>query len=192
MLRLLQILVSCLVVIAMNCLPATAGASMHTRYVYYSVSGSSLSEIHAAMVRSGPTAHGVKGFGVTTASPGSGMSIASCKKSGGYHFDVSFVISLPNAGDVSGLSSTESTHFRNFTSFVKRHEETHRRIWMQTAAKYDRLLQAGGTKDCASAHAKAMTLWRQMVAESAPRQAAFDRVERSHLMAQTFIKLASR
>jgi predicted secreted Zn-dependent protease len=181
-----------LILLASQPLPAKAQPASQTTYSYYPVSGSSLRELQNGMARGGPSANGVKGYGVTTVAPGKRMSVASCKKNGGYHFDVAFVIRLPRAASTRGLSSAEIGHLNRFVRFVKMHEETHRSIWMNFAAKFDRQLQAGGVRDCASAHAKAMTLWNKMILASRPQQIAFDQQQRGPLKAQLFMKIAAR
>ena len=171
-------------------LPVGAQPSSSTTYTYYSVSGNSPEEIYGAMVRKGPSSNGIKGFAVTTASPGSKMSVASCKAQGSYQFDVKFVINLPRPATLAGLSASEARSLTKFIGFVKSHEEKHRSIWMASASKYNTLLRKSGLRDCAALHSKAMALWSQMVSDSQPRQDAFDRSDRRHLERQAFIRLA--
>lgn len=173
-------------------LPANARQTAHTVYSYYPVSGQSLQEIHQNMVLNGPSSNGVKGFGVTSVVPGNQMSVSSCVKSGNYHFDLKFIIRLPKIGNAVNLSGIELAQVAKFVKFVQKHEETHRSIWMNYAARYERLLQGSGSKDCASSHAKAMALWKQMMDASRPDQISFDQAQRSVLNSQQFIRLAAR
>ena len=170
---------------------AQARPVISTSYSYYAVSGSTLHEVYRSMVSRAPSAAGTKGFGVTTASPGNQMSVASCKASGRYKIGINVNIRLPRANG-SGLSSSESAQWNGFVSFVKRHEETHRTIWLGCASDLERKFQAIAPADCGAAHAKAMALWRQTVSSCMPRQLAFDSGQRSVLRAHPFMKYASR
>ena len=176
--------------VSLQALPAQAQPSSSTNYIYYSVSGQSLDEIYGSMVRKGPSSNGIKGFAVTTASPGKKMSVASCKKTGSYNFDVKFVIHLPRPANLARLAESEARSLKQFIGFVKGHEEQHRSIWMSSVSKYDNLLAKSGLRDCTALHNKAMALWSQMVKDSQPRQDAFDRSERRRLESQLFIRLA--
>jgi predicted secreted Zn-dependent protease len=180
------------VLFATQLLPVSAKPTSHTTYSYYSVSGGSLQELHRYMLRKAPTANGVKAYGIIAVSPGKQMSLASCKKNGRYHFDLSFVIQLPRAVNTNALSATEIKLWKQFIQLVKNHEETHRSIWMEYAAKFDQKLQAIRFQDCNSAHAKAMMLWKKMLADCNQRQIAFDRQERGHLRINSFIKVVAK
>lgn len=170
---------------------AQARPAISTSYSYYSVSGSTLPEIYRSMVSHAPSAAGTKGFGVTTASPGKQMSVASCKASGRYQIGIDVNIRLPRASG-GGLSSSETAQWNGFVSFVKRHEENHRMIWLTCAADFERKFRASAPTDCGAAHAKAMVMWRQTVSACMPRQVAFDSGQRSVLRAHPFMKYASR
>ena len=128
---------------------------------------------------------------MTTASPGSQMSISHCKVTGRYQVGVNVMIRLPRASGTK-LSSAESAQWNNFVGFVKRHEEKHRAIWASCAADFERKFRAGAPSDCSSAHSRAMTMWRQMVSACMPKQASFDAAQRSVLKAHPFMKYASR
>ena len=172
--------------------PASAQPTSHTTYSYFPVSGNSLPELHRNMVRNGPTANGIRGYGTTLATMGRRMSAGACSGKGSYHFDVEFLIKLPKASNTAALSAGELGMWNQFAQFVKRHEETHRTIWMACAAEFDGLLQASPSQDCAARQAKAMSLWREMVAVCRPKQIAFDGAQRGVLSKNPFIRQAAR
>jgi predicted secreted Zn-dependent protease len=172
--------------------PALAQPTSHTTYSYFPVQGSSLPELHGNMVRSGPTANGVRGYGTTAATMGKQMSVSACMMKGGYHFDVQFLIKLPKATNTAALSAGERGMWNRFAQFVKRHEETHRSIWMGCAAEFDRLLQASGGQDCPTRQARAMALWAEMMKVCRPKQVAFDQAQQGLLKRNPFIKHAAR
>ena len=172
--------------------PTSAQPTSHTTYSYFLVSGNSLPELHSNMVRNGPTANGVRGYGTTTAIMGRRMSAGACSAKGSYHFDVEFLIKLPRASKTVALSAGELSMWNRFAQFVKKHEETHRSIWMGCAAEFDRLLQASTSQNCAARQAKAMSLWREMVAVCRPKQIAFDGAQQGVLSKNPFIRQAAR
>jgi predicted secreted Zn-dependent protease len=176
-----------LVFLVHQALPVSALPTSHTTYSYFPVHGNSLPELHRDMISHGPTAKGVRGYGVTSASPGKQMSVASCKKNGDYHFGVEFVIQLPKAANPAALSNSELALWKRFAQFVKKHEEVHRSIWMDCAALYDRKLLAGTAQDCASGQAKVAALWSEMLAVCGPKQVAFDQEQRGVLKAHPFM-----
>jgi len=172
--------------------PVEAGPRITTSFSYYSVSGSSLPDVYRTMVSNAPSAGGVRGYGVTTASPAKQMNVASCRASGRYQIGVNINIRLPKISSAARLTSAETAQWSSFVQFVKRHEETHRSIWATCAAEFERRFLAGAPADCAAAHGRAMALWRQMVAICMPRQQAFDQSQRSALKSHPFMKYASR
>jgi predicted secreted Zn-dependent protease len=172
--------------------PVQAGSSVSTSYSYYNVSGTSLQEVYRSMASSGPMAGGVRGFGTTSISPGRRMNVASCKASGKYQLGIDMVIRLPRAKGAAKLASGDAAKWNRFVQFVKKHEETHRSIWLSCAADFERSFNAGGRGDCGSSHSRAMKLWSKMLAQCNPRQNAFDAAQRSVLKAHPFVKYASR
>ena len=172
--------------------PANANPAVNTNYSYYAVTGATLPQIYHAMVAKAPSAAGTLGFGVTTALPSPKMTVANCKASGHYQIGVNVNIQLPKASGTAKLSSSESAQWSSFVQFVKRHEEKHGAIWRSCAADFERNFNAAAPADCAAAHNRAMSMWRQMVSACMPRQVAFDASQAPVLKSHPFMKYASR
>jgi predicted secreted Zn-dependent protease len=170
-------------------IPTWSQPTSHTTYLYFTVQGNSLPELHRDMARNGPTANGVRGYGTTTALIGRRM-LGTCNIKDSTHLDLEFQIRLPRAATTSALSVSDQGLWSRFTQFVKKHEETHRTIWMSCAAEYDRMLQAGQTKVCASNRITALKLYRTMLATCGPKQVLFDQTQYGVLMKNPFIKHA--
>ena len=177
----------CLVLPVCQAFPAYAQPTSHTTYLYFPVHGNSLPELHRDMLSHAPTANGVRGYGVTAAMPGKQMTVEACKRNGDYHFGVEFEIHLPRAANPAALSAGELALWNRFAQFVKKHEETHRSIWMNCADEYDQKLRASAPQDCASGQAKVATLWSEMLATCGPKQIAFDAAQRGVLKAHPFM-----
>ena len=144
------------------------------------------------MLSHAPTVNGVRGYGVTAAMPGKQMTVEACKKNGDYHFGVEFEIHLPRAANPAALSAGELALWNRFAQFVKKHEETHRSIWMNCADEYDQKLRASAPQNCASGQAKVAALWSEMLATCGPKQIAFDAVQRGVLKAHPFMIRVAR
>ena len=179
--------------LACQAFPASAQPTSNTTYSYFPVRGNSLSELHRDMASRGPTANGVRGYGVTSAMPGKQMTVAACKRNGGYQFGIEFVIRLPKAANPAALSAAELGLWNRFAQFVKKHEEVHRSIWMNCAVKYEKKLLASAEQSCASGQAKVTRLWSEMLATCGPKQNAFDAAQRGALKAHPFmLRVAQR
>jgi predicted secreted Zn-dependent protease len=176
-----------LVLLVHQALPTYAQPTSHTTYSYFPVHGNSLPELRRDMFSHGPKANGVRGYGVTSVMPGKQMSVEACERNGDYHFGVEFEIKLPKAASPAALSVTELALWNRFVQFVKKHEETHRSIWMGCAAMYDRKLQASAPQNCASGQTKVATLWSKMLATCGPKQIAFEAAQRRVLKAHPFM-----
>jgi predicted secreted Zn-dependent protease len=148
--------------------------------------------MHRAMKARGPVVNGTRGYGITLVGMGKQMSVASCKANGRYQLSMNIMMKLPKAANPSALSSGEKSEWNRFASFVRGHEETHKSIWRDCAAEMGRQFMSGETRDCATAHRRAMELWRDMIASCKPRQIAFDNAQRGVLKSHPFMKYASR
>ena len=163
----------------------------HTTYLYFPVHGNSLPALHSDMARNGPTANGVRGYGITRALIGRRM-LGSCQMKDSAHMDLEFQITLPRAATTTALSVVDRGLWNRFTEFVKKHEDTHRSIWLACAAEYDRLLQAGQTKVCAANRVAALKLYRAMLETCGPKQVLFDQALQGVLRKNPFIRHASK
>ena len=169
-----------------------AQPASRTSLSYYAVTGDTLADLRRDMMRKGPRSEGGIGYGMTTVRPGKKMSVAACKSIGRYAFDAEFVIILPRLATDAKLSAAERQQFSGFVGFVKRHEETHRSIWMKYIARAERDFRAAATADCAQAHTRAMRLWQAMMANCRQIHTAFDKQQRGPLRSHPFIKTAKR
>lgn len=177
---------------AVSCAPVQAQPKTTVTYSYYAVSGDTLRDIYRSMVRSSPSVNGTRGFGITLASPGRQMNVASCRATGRYQLGMSLNIKLPRVVDTGGLTASEVSQWNRFSQFVRTHEDTHKAIWLACAADLERKFLAGPADDCGSSHARAMKLWKEMVSACQPKQAAFDAAQRGVVKAHPFMKYASR
>ncbi len=106
-----------------------------TKYSYYSVAGKSAVAIYDAMIRKGPRVNGAKAYAstsATTTQDGKLLQTSSCKVQD-YRLKLDFVIRLPKIKNEAVLPAADRKRWKQFSAFLKTHEETHREIWLGCA-----------------------------------------------------------
>ena len=170
---------------------ALGNPAQTTKYTFYSVGGDTAQEIYAAMLRKGPRVNGAKAYtatSATTSQDGKLLHLASCRVND-YRLKLDFVIKLPKIKNESVLPASDRNRWRQFSAFLKKHEETHRSIWMGCAADLEREVSQIKTKTCAEADKKAQKLWDKMRNSCAKKHVAFDAAEQKKLMQHPFVRL---
>jgi predicted secreted Zn-dependent protease len=170
---------------------ADAKPKSTTSYSYYSVSGDSAVELYDSMVRRGPHVNGSKAYASTAASAvqeGKLMQGTSCRVSD-YRLSLKFTIRLPKLRNEAALSGETKGRWRQFSAFLKRHEETHRSIWLECAQALESKVASIRTGDCRSAEAKAVKMWDRARAACLKRHDAFDAAEQRRLIKHPFVRM---
>ena len=165
-----------------------------TQYTYYTVSGDTAVEIYDAMIRRGPSVNGAKAYAATSATTtqdGKLLQSSSCQIKD-YRLKLSFVIKLPKIRNEKVLPASDRKQWRNFSAFLKAHEETHRQIWMGCAEDLEAKVKGIKARSCNEADAKATKLWDKMRTACSKKHAAFDKAEQKRLMAHPFVQLVYR
>jgi predicted secreted Zn-dependent protease len=169
---------------------AGAGTVATTRYDYYLISGGSAVELYDAMLRRGPHVDGDKAYAATSATSsqqGKLVGGQSCRIAD-YSVKIDFVIRLPKLRDPGGLTAEERRRFQRFAQFLRRHEETHRSIWLDCAAKLERKVANIEASTCAQAEAKSERLWKEMRSSCSLRHQAFDAADQKRLLQHPFVR----
>lgn len=188
--------------IALLAAAAVAGLASHafakpaqtTKYRYYTVAGKSAVAIYDAMIRKGPRVNGAKAYAstsATTTQDGKLLQADSCKVQD-YRLKLDFVIRLPKIENEGVLPAADRTRWKQFSAFLRTHEETHRGIWLGCAADLERQVKAIRAKTCADADRKAAALWEKMRAACNKKHSAFDTAEQKNLMKHPFVQLVYR
>jgi len=163
-----------------------------TKYVYYAVSGKSAADLHRAMMRSGPRVDGAQAYAsasATASQSGDLIQGASCRVNN-YRVKLEFTIKLPKLRNEAKLPSLDRGRWKPFAQFLKRHEETHRSIWLGCARTLEKQARQVTAKTCAQVERKLDDIWNKVRKSCDAKQEAFDRAERSRLERQPFIVLA--
>lgn len=162
-----------------------------TKYTYYTVGGDSAEDIYRAMMSRGPRVNGAKAYAATTASSSQDGRLAqgkSCRIED-YKLKIDFVIKLPKIKNEKVLPASDRARWQQFSAFLKKHEETHRSIWLECAAGLESKVRSIKAKTCALVDAQAAKMWNQTRAACSKRHDAFDRAEQKRLIQHPFVKL---
>ncbi|MCB1379873.1 MAG: DUF922 domain-containing protein [Alphaproteobacteria bacterium] len=170
---------------------AAAKPSQTTKYTYYNVGGDTVEDIYRAMLSRGPRVNGAKAYAATSATSsqdGKLVQSKSCRIQD-YKLRIDFVIKLPRIKNEKALPSGDRARWQQFSSFLKRHEERHRAIWLECAADLDKKVRAIKAKTCSQAESRATALWDATRAACSKRHDAFDKAEQKKLMRHPFVQL---
>ncbi len=174
--------------------PAAAKPAQTTQYAYYTISGDSAVEVYNAMISKGPRVNGAKAYAATSATTtqdGKLLQASSCQIKD-YRLKLDFTIKLPRIKNEKVLPSGERNRWQQFQAFLKKHEETHRAIWLGCAADLERQVKAIKVKSCADADKKATQLWNKVRAACSKKHEAFDAAEQKNLMKHPFVQMVYR
>lgn len=179
------------VCLAISATPALAKPTFSTKYTYYTVGGDSAEDIYRAMLSKGPRVNGAKAYASTLATStqdGRLMQAKTCRIEN-YKLRIDFVIKLPKIRNEKVLPAADRSRWQQFSKFLRKHEETHRAIWLECAANLDSKVRAIKAKSCKDADAQATKLWNATRAACGKRHDAFDRAEQKKLVQHPFVKL---
>jgi predicted secreted Zn-dependent protease len=168
----------------------SAKPAQSTTYSYYPISGSSAVEIYNSMLKKGPRVDGAKAYAATSATTsqdGKLIQAKSCQIKD-YRLKLDFVIKLPKIRNESVLPASDRNRWHQFQAFLKKHEETHRTIWLGCAAELERKVRAIQTKSCKDADRKAAQLWSAIRSACNVKHSAFDAAEQKKLMQHPFVR----
>ena len=170
---------------------ADAQPNSRTAYTYYTVSGDSAGELYDSMIRRGPHVNGAKAYASTAASSsqqGKLLQGKSCRIID-YRLSLKFVIRLPKFANEGALSGETRSRWRAFSAFLRKHEETHRSIWLDCAHSIEAQVTAIRASNCKSAEAQSVSLWNSIRASCLKRHDAFDAAEQRRLIKHPFVRL---
>lgn len=103
-----------------------------------------------------------------------------------------FVLTLPKAADYGRMSGATQAMWTSFLAGLKRHEETHRTIFLECGAQFvpaaERLTGPAG---CFGMKRKVQRFIDQRYATCMAKQKAFERQDRSRILGLAFIRAAT-
>jgi predicted secreted Zn-dependent protease len=164
--------------------PASAEVKTSSVVRYYDVPGSSLAEF-ARFVARNPLSHRDTGaLGRTEASFDLELMAAlegkTCRATDAM-ISAKFVITLPKASEAR-LGKADRARWREFTGFVRRHEEMHRTIYTQCMNSFDRTARRlSSSRGCAALTADAQKRFESALRACEQRHDSLDARDRRTL-----------
>jgi predicted secreted Zn-dependent protease len=170
---------------------ALAAPAFTTKYVYYKVSGDSAAGVYVSMLKRGPHVRGERAYAATSAesSQRGKLEIKNSCRIIDYQYSVDFVIRLPKLTNEASLSAGARARWQQFSSFLRKHEETHRSIWMGCAHEIEAKVRALRGRSCDEVDRKAQVIREQVQSTCNRKHVAFDAAEQKKLAKHPFVKM---
>ena len=170
---------------------ALAEVRTSTRTQSYSVSGTTARSLVSYM-RSNPF-RGSNGDAVANIRPSYSLHIAS-RQSGGtcraskVTLNINFVVTVPRAR--SALGGSTRSAWDGFVAFAKRHENTHRRIYVECGNAFVAKAERLSSSSCGGLNASIRQLLEREKRACEARQRAFDRAEYGRVKSLSLFRMA--
>jgi predicted secreted Zn-dependent protease len=174
-----------------NSAPFSNAEPADTKYTYYLIAGESAASLHLSMIKKGPRVDGGRAYASASMEPNVTLktrSNGSICRIENIKVDMTFTIRLPQLKKSARLKPLVRKSFEDFYRFAKRHEETHRLIWLTCARETEALAQKVKASTCSQAEAEAFKIFYRAERQCHARQVAFDLAEKKRLQRIPFIK----
>jgi predicted secreted Zn-dependent protease len=154
-------------------------------------SGDTAATLYNSMLRRGPHVNGAKAYAATSAESsqrGKLLPGRSCRVKD-YRFTIAFTIKLPRLKEGASLPPPVRGRWQQFSAFLKKHEETHRSIWLACARDLETRVNALRADSCEEVDATAGRMWEDIQKSCTKKHDAFDAAEQRRLLSHPFVKL---
>jgi len=165
-----------------------------TKVQHYEISGTSASGLDAQMSALGPWHGDGRAYANIVVRPtydGNLVQGRICRLQD-FKVAASFTMTLPRLAAGAQLSKTLSRQWKSFSSFARKHEETHRAIWVDCLARAERRALALRIADCGALGKEVDRVFEVEWDRCEKRQLAFDNAERAKLARHPLMVAASR
>jgi predicted secreted Zn-dependent protease len=169
---------------------AQSAPAFTTKYSYYGVSGGSTTGIFASLLKRLRRVNGRRHHAFTSINISKPKIVRSAKGCSVGGLSVSFLILLPRLDNEASLSANDRRLWRQFSTFVRKHEETHRAIWMGCVRTIEARAAGLRGRSCGEIERKAQSIVEQTKASCRKKDAAFDAAEQRRLDNHPFMKAA--
>lgn len=170
---------------------AIAAPAFTTKYAYYKISGDTAASVYLSMLKRGPHVGGAKAYAATSAesSQRGKLELRNSCRIIDYQYSIAFTIKLPKLADESSLSPAARARWQQFSAFLRKHEETHRAIWMGCAQEIENKVKVLRGRNCNEVDKKAQAI-REAIQNACNRKhIAFDAAEQKRLAKHPFVQM---
>jgi predicted secreted Zn-dependent protease len=180
-----------LIAVSLGSTTSEAAPAFTTRYAYYKISGENAADVYISMLKRGPHVRGEKAYAATlmeSSQSGKLQQTNSCRMIN-YKISAEFTIRLPKLADETALSPSVRSRWQQFSGFLRKHEETHRAIWMGCAKEMEARIGALRAGDCDALERKAQAIRDQVQKACTRKHTAFDAAEQKRLSRHPFVQM---
>ncbi|WP_368904629.1 DUF922 domain-containing protein [Taklimakanibacter lacteus] len=112
----------------------------------------------------------------------------SCRMTN-YQIKADFTIRLPKLANEKALSPGVRDRWQQFSGFLRKHEETHRAIWMDCAREIEAKVSVLRERNCDMVERKAQAIRDQIQKACTRKHVAFDASEQKRLAKHPFVRM---
>lgn len=170
-----------------------AQPSTVTNVKYYTVNANTAQSLDQQMIQRGPVHGPGRAYANIVAKPDySGRLVQgrSCRLED-FKVTAEFTMTLPKLGGGAKLSRDLSARWESFQDFVRRHEEGHRTIWLETMQKAERRISALRAPTCPELQAQIDGAFQEEWRAGERRQDAYDRADQQKLASHPLLQAAN-
>ena len=174
-------------------LPAQAQPASVTTIKYYTVEANTAQSLDQQMIARGPIHGRGRAYANIVARPDySGQLVqgATCRLED-FAVMAEFTMTLPKLGGGAKLSRDLAARWESFQGFVRRHEEGHRAIWIDTMQKAETRISAMRATTCPALQVQIDGAFLEEWKAGERRQDAYDRADQQKLVRHPLLQAAS-
>jgi predicted secreted Zn-dependent protease len=166
-----------------------------TKYTKYWVNGDTPATLMLSLIKQGPIINGQKAYATTVTSllpRGTVQSSANSCEVKWYKVTGDYVIKLPALPEASRRAMRPETAraWDSFSSFLRKHEETHRDLWIKCGNDHARRAEKIRYRTCAEVESAVLKIWKKTQKDCRKLHVAFDAKAQSLLRQQPLVRMA--
>jgi predicted secreted Zn-dependent protease len=164
-----------------------------TKIKHYVVNGTTAASLDQQMIARGPIHGRARAYANIVAKPDySGQLVQgqSCRLEN-FEVRAEFTMTLPQLADGAKLSKDLSARWESFQDFVRRHEEGHRTIWLDTMHQAQTRISALRAPSCPQLQVQIDEAFQDEWLAGGRRQDAYDRAEQDKLVRHPLVQAAA-
>jgi predicted secreted Zn-dependent protease len=173
--------------------PAQAQPPTVTKIKYYTVNATTAQSLNQQMIARGPLHGPGRAYANIVAKPDySGRLVQgqTCRLED-FTITAEFTMTLPKLGGGVKLSRDLAARWESFQTFVRRHEEGHRGIWIETMQKAQSRISALRAATCQQLQAQIDGVFQEEWRAGERRQEAYDRADQQRLVRHPLLQAAA-
>ena len=164
-----------------------------TKIKYYTVNATTAESLDQQMISRGPVHGPGRAYANIVARPdyaGQLVQGRTCKLEN-FTVTAQFTMTLPKLGGGAKLSRDLAARWESFQGFVRRHEEGHRAIWIETMDKAQRRISGLSAPTCPHLQAQIDGVFQEEWRAGERRQDAYDVADQQKLVRHPLLQAAS-